>query len=95
MAHGLLTCVMMAKISVVRDGDSYRIALAGRLTAGDLRRLESACGHALEHKLAPLELNIERVLSIDHAALEYLDRLRARGARVRGRVGSIHADRHA
>jgi hypothetical protein len=74
----------MAKISVARDGGRYRITLKGRLTAGDLRRLERACGNALEHKLAPLELNVEQVLSIDHAALGYLDRLRARGARILG-----------
>jgi len=32
----------MAKISVVREGNSYRITLKGRLTASDLRRLERA-----------------------------------------------------
>lgn len=74
----------MAKISVIRDGDSYRIKLRGRLSAGDLGRLERACGKALEHKLAPLELNIEEVLSIDNAAGGYLDRLRARGAHIQG-----------
>lgn len=58
----------MAKISVVRAGRSYRITLKGRLTAGDLRRLERACGDALEQKLAPLELNVDQVLSIDSAA---------------------------
>jgi hypothetical protein len=80
----------MAKISVVRDGGSYRITLKGRLTAGDLRRLERACGNALEHKLAPLELNVEQVLSIDNVALGYLDRLRARGARIHGNLDVSH-----
>ena len=76
----------MAKISVVHAGASYRITLKGRLTASDLRRLERACGDALEHKLAPLELNIDHVLSIDNAARSYLERLRARGARIRGNL---------
>ena len=69
----------MAKISVVRDGGSYRITLKGRLTASDLRRLERACGNALEHKLAPLELNVEQVLSIGpmfRAKAEYLPETR-------------------
>ncbi len=78
----------MAKISVIRDGDHYRITLRGRLAAGDLGRLERACGKALEQKLAPLELNLEEVLSIDNAARGYLDRLRARGARVHGDVAA-------
>jgi hypothetical protein len=74
----------VAKISVVRNSVGYRIVLRGRLASGDLRRLERACGDALEHRLAPLELNVERVLSIDAAARWYLERLRARGARIRG-----------
>ena len=82
----------MAKISVVRAGGSYRITLKGRLTAGDLRRLERACGDALEHKLAPLELNVDQVLSIDNAARSYLERLRARGARIQGNLDVSHVD---
>jgi hypothetical protein len=78
----------MATISVVRSGESYRITLQGRLSAGDLKRLERACRYALEHKLVPLELNLEQVSRIDHAAHAYLERLRARGARIRGELDS-------
>jgi hypothetical protein len=74
----------MAKISVVRVDGSYRITLKNGLSAADLKRLERACGYALEHKLIPLELNLEHVSSIDDAAHAYLERLRARGARIRG-----------
>jgi hypothetical protein len=74
----------MATISVIQDGASYRITLEGQLTASDLGRLEHACGAALEHKRAPLELNVEGVVSMDDPARGYLDRLRARGARIRG-----------
>lgn len=74
----------MARISVARSGGNYHITLEGRLTAADLGRLERSCGSALEHKLAPLEVNVERVLTIDDAARSYLERLSARGARIRG-----------
>jgi hypothetical protein len=80
----------MAKTSVVRAGVSYRITLKGRLMASDLGRLERACGNALEHKLAPLELNVEHVLGIDDAARGFLDRLRARGARIQGNLDLPH-----
>ena len=82
----------MARISVIRV-ERFQITLRGRLTAKDLRRLERACGSALEHKRAPLELNIEQVLSIDSAARGYLDRLRARGARIQGDVVRIPSQR--
>ncbi len=71
----------MATISVERTGESYRVELDGRLAATDLKRLERACGYALEHKTVPLEIHLERVSTIDDAARVYLDRLRARGAR--------------
>jgi hypothetical protein len=83
----------MARISVTRDGEGYRITLKGRLTAGDLGRLERACGSALEHKLAPLELNVEKVFSIDNAARGFLDRLSARGARIQGSVDEPRVSR--
>ena len=65
-------------------GDMYRIALKGRLAAADLQRLERACGSALQQKLVPLELDLRKVSSIDDSAQAYLDRLRARGARILG-----------
>ena len=68
----------MAKISVIRHGDSYRIKLRGRFAAADLGRLERACGEALQQKPAPLQLNLEAVTSIDNVARGYLDRC-ARG----------------
>ena len=79
----------MAKISVVRDGDSYRITLRGKVRAGDLRRLESACGHALEQRPAPLQLDVVGVVSIDSAARSYLDRLCERGARITGDLDGL------
>jgi hypothetical protein len=74
----------MARISIVRVGDISRVTLKGRLAAEDLKRLERACGTALHEKLVPLELDIRNVTSVDDAAEAYLERLRTRGARIRG-----------
>jgi hypothetical protein len=82
----------MATISVVRYGESYRITLQGCLSASDLKRLERACRYALEHKLVPLEINLEQVSKVDHAAHAYLECLRARGARILGHLDSPHVD---
>jgi hypothetical protein len=72
----------MARISVTRTMGSYRITFAGRLSGRDLKRLERACGDALEHKRVPLELNLAKVTSIDDAARAYIERLRVRGAQI-------------
>lgn len=74
----------MATISVTRPGLRIRITLAGRLKAKDLKRLERACGHALQHEFVPLELDVAQVTFIDESARTYLDRLCARGATVLG-----------
>ena len=80
-----LKCLQkMARITVVRTGERYRITLEGRFSATDLKRLERSCHHALEHQDVPLELNFEKVLTIDATARAYLERLRARGALLRG-----------
>jgi hypothetical protein len=75
---------VMARIHVGHAGDISRITVKGRLGAGDLKRLERACGTALQERFVPLELDIQQVISVDDAADAYLDRLHARGARIRG-----------
>jgi hypothetical protein len=72
----------VARLSVDRDGPAYQVTLEGPLSARDLEQLERACRYALEHKLVPLVLDLERVSSMDEAARAYVERLRARGARV-------------
>ncbi len=74
----------MARISVKRAGAIYRVALRGRLVGRDLKRLERACGYALEHALLPLELHLEHVSLIDDVARTYLEQLRIRGAQLFG-----------
>ena len=81
----------MARISVAHVGHVSRIVLRGRLAAGDLKRLERACGSALQERLMPLEIDLRRLTSCDDAAGAYLERLRARGARIRGARPFSHA----
>jgi hypothetical protein len=77
---------MMARISSTRVGERYRIAIAGALGARDLRRLESACRHALVHKHVPLEIDLEWMTAADPPAQTYLDHLQTRGATIRGQI---------
>ena len=84
----------MARISVARVGEIYRIRLKGRLWAGDLKRLERACSSALQQKLVPLELDIQKVTGLDDAAQAYLERLHRRGARIHGDRLPSHAAGH-
>jgi hypothetical protein len=64
-----------------------RVTLGGQLRARDLTRLERACGTALEQKFLPLELDTDRLSSIDEVARAYLEKLRTRGARLLGVLG--------
>jgi hypothetical protein len=59
-----------------------RVRIVGRLGAADLRRLETACGPALEKRKLALELNLRKVSAVDESATEFLRQLRARGATV-------------
>jgi hypothetical protein len=72
----------MAKITVVRNSPTYRVAIRGRISARDLSRLEHACGRALEERDIPVELRLGGATAVDAAAAAYLARLRARGARI-------------
>ncbi|MGH2437454.1 MAG: hypothetical protein ACRDFA_10710 [bacterium] len=79
----------MARITVTvqgdrRAGDWYYVSVTGRLSRRDLRRLERACGRAMEHCAPPLEIRIADPVDIDPPARFFLERLRARGAIVVG-----------
>jgi hypothetical protein len=56
------------------------VTVTGDLGGRDLRRLERACGPALEQSRAPLTVRLDSVAGIDRSAKAYLDRLMARGA---------------
>lgn len=72
----------MARITSKRLRDGYRVRIAGRLSATDLRRLERACGPALERHHLALAINVSAVTAMDGAADAFIGRLVARGARL-------------
>jgi hypothetical protein len=59
------------------------VTVHGRLAAADLRRLERACGPALEHREVQLELRLQDVSGMDEASQVFLDVLARRGAALR------------
>jgi hypothetical protein len=72
----------MAKIRVVERNGRYTVSVQGALRAADLRRLERACGKALELEVVPLVIHLDAVVA-DDVARAYLERLHTRGAVVR------------
>lgn len=68
----------MARISAVETPDGFVVAVTGSLGARDLRRLEHACGPAIERRRA-LRIVVEAGATIDAFARAYLDQLRQRG----------------
>ena len=71
-------CVASIRVRV-RNG-RHRVTVRGQLQAEDLRRLERACGRALEHRTLPLELRVRDVVSMDESAQLFVDSLVRRGA---------------
>ena len=58
----------------------YCVTVTGQLRGRDLRRLEHACGRALEQPRPPLTVRLAAVGAIDEPARAYLERLIHRGA---------------
>jgi hypothetical protein len=63
----------------VREGTRV-VTIKGPLLASDLRRLEHACGPALERREIQLEIRLEDVSEVDEASRAFLDGLTSRGA---------------
>jgi hypothetical protein len=72
----------MAKMRVTSAEGRYQVTVTGNLGGRDLRRLERACGPALEQPRAPLTVRLGAVAAIDDCAKAYIDRLIQRGALV-------------
>lgn len=71
----------MARMRVISVDGRYHVTVVGNLQGRDLRRLERACGPALEHALPPVTVRLTSGASAtDAAAKAYLDRLMRRGA---------------
>jgi hypothetical protein len=61
-----------------------RIIVSGRLSAGDMGRLEQLCAAVLTERRLPLELDLRDVTEVDRTAAAVIRRLRDRGAQVVG-----------
>lgn len=72
----------MARMRVRSTDGRYQVTVTGKLAGRDLRRLERACGAALEQPRPPLTVRLGAVAAIDDSARAYIDRLIRRGALV-------------
>jgi hypothetical protein len=72
----------MARIWMKRSREGYRVTVAGHLGASDLRRLERACGPALEQRSVALQLDLSAVTGTDPVSDAFVGRLGERGARI-------------
>ena len=69
----------MASMRVKSTDGRLFVTVTGQLRGRDLRRLERACGPALEHQHAPLTVRLAAP-AFDAPAKRYLERLAERGA---------------
>jgi hypothetical protein len=74
--------VFVARIRAAQSHGRFRVIVAGRLTAIDMRRLEHACCPALASPEPKLDVDLGRVTYADQTALAILRRLEGRGVRV-------------
>jgi hypothetical protein len=63
---------------------TVRVKVTGRLTAADVGRLEHACAPALLTRDVALEIDLGEVTESDEIADLIVDRMAARGARIKG-----------
>lgn len=80
----------MARIWLRRSREGYCVTVSGHLRAADLRRLERACGPALEQRYVALQLDLTAVTGSDPVANAFLGRLVERGARIQDRTAPKH-----
>lgn len=73
----------MARIRSMSRPPATVVRVAGRLGAGDMRRLEHACAPALIRRDPNLTVDLRDVTEVDEAAELLLLRYAARGARIR------------
>ena len=73
----------MARIRASKRPSRTVVVVAGRLGAGDMRRLEHACSPALTRADPKLTVDITHVTELDAAAEVLLQRFAARGACIR------------
>lgn len=81
----------MARIWMRRSREGYCVTIAGFLGAPDLRRLERACGPALEQRDVALQLDLTGMTGSDPVSNAFVGRLVERGARIQHRSSHEHA----
>jgi hypothetical protein len=70
----------MARIWLAIVRGRRRISISGDLRGSDLARLERACGRALEQRRVPIDICLAPDVTLDEAAVRFLDALADRGA---------------
>lgn len=71
---------LVARIHVHFRQGRRRVTIRGRLVAADLKRLEQACGPALEEREMSLDVCVRDASTIDEPARLFLNSLVKRGA---------------
>jgi hypothetical protein len=69
----------MARITVREANGTREVTVHGRLIGAEVRRLEQACGPALERAHIGLHLRLVQVTAIDEVARALIGRLVERG----------------
>jgi hypothetical protein len=72
----------VARIRTRRKAGRLQVAVVGRLTAADLRRLEDACSEAFASEPLSVDLQLGKVTAMDAAAVAFIERMVRRGATV-------------
>ena len=72
-------------IGVVQESDRRVVRLAGRLSVAQVPELLGACAE----EVVSVEVDLTDLVSADVAGIEALQRLRGRGARLRGAPGYL------
>jgi hypothetical protein len=72
----------MARLRIAERNGVLRVIVSGRLTTGDMSRLERACSPALISQPPNLELDLHAVTYVDATAEAIVGRIAERGARV-------------
>ena len=69
----------MARITVRETNGTREVTVSGRLVGPEVRRLEHACGPALERAQIGLHLRLVQVTAVDEVARALIGRLVERG----------------
>jgi hypothetical protein len=69
----------MARIMVRETNDTREVTVSGRLVGPEVRRLEQACGPALERAQIGLHLRLVQVSAVDAVARALIGRIVERG----------------